>query len=196
LIVVLDYDMGNLRSVVKAIEFLGFECRVQRNLQGASKVVLPGVGAFGAAMERLQPIAEDICKFAVDGGPLLGICLGQQLLFEHSEEWGDNRGLGLVPGSVKYFEAKPGLKIPHMGWNEVRFVQPQGLGEGAQVGDQVYFVHSLYTECLEPEDIAAECTYGITFAAAIQRKNVWGTQFHPEKSGDVGLRMLGNFLSC
>lgn len=188
--------MGNLRSVEKAVEFLGFECRIQPNLKGATKVILPGVGAFGAAMSKLAHLANDIRSFAREGGPLMGICLGQQLLFETSEEMGVHKGLGLVPGRVKYFPADMGLKIPHMGWNELKFLRSDGIGEGAAAGEQVYFVHSLYCDGSEPGDIAAESTYGLTFTAAVQRGNVWGAQFHPEKSGDVGLRILGNFLRC
>jgi glutamine amidotransferase len=195
-IVVLDYGMGNLRSVEKAVAHLGFECSVQRTLDGASKLILPGVGAFGAAMQRLSPLAHDIRAFAESGRPLLGICLGQQLLFDASEEMGVNAGLGLIHGRVRYFPSAPGLKIPHVGWNELRFARKEGLGEGAGPGDQVYFVHSLYTDCDDAGDVAAECTYGISFAAAVQSGNVWGTQFHPEKSGAVGLRILGNFLRC
>lgn len=196
MIVILDYEMGNLRSVEKAVEHLGFECRVQPNLKGATKVILPGVGAFGAAMARLAPLADDIRRFAAEGGPLLGICLGQQLLFETSEEMGEHQGLGLVPGRVLYFPPDLGLKIPHMGWNEVRFRRTDGIGQGAKPGEQVYFVHSLYCSCADENHVAAECTYGLTFSAAVQCGNVWGTQFHPEKSGDVGLRILGNFLGC
>jgi glutamine amidotransferase len=196
LIVVLDYGMGNLRSVEKACQFLGYECRVQSTLEGATKLILPGVGAFGAAMERLEPFKSDICGFARAGHPLLGICLGQQLLFERSEEMGAHEGLGLIAGVVRYFPPDMGLKIPHVGWNELAFRTTEGLAEGSKPGDQVYFVHSLYTECENAADVAAECSYGIRFAAAVQAGNVWGTQFHPEKSGAVGLRMLGNFLKC
>jgi imidazole glycerol-phosphate synthase subunit HisH len=194
--VILDYGMGNLRSVEKACQFLGFDCSVQNTLAGATKLILPGVGAFGAAMERLAPFRDEIRAFAESGRPLLGICLGQQLLFESSEEMGSHEGLGLIAGRVRYFPADMGLKIPHVGWNELTFKAAEGLGEGAKAGDQVYFVHSLYTECENEADVAAECTYGIRFAAAVESANVWGTQFHPEKSGAVGLRMLGNFLRC
>jgi len=196
LIVILDYGMGNLRSVERAVRHLGFDCAVQPDLAGASKLILPGVGAFGAAMDRLRTHAGAIREFAVSGRPVMGICLGQQLLFDSSEEMGDHEGLGLIPGRVRYFPPDMGLKIPHVGWNQLRFVQPAGLGEGSRQGDQVYFVHSLYTECAKASDVAAECDYGITFAAAVRRDNVWGAQFHPEKSGSVGLRILGNFLKC
>jgi imidazole glycerol-phosphate synthase subunit HisH len=196
MLVIFDYGMGNLRSVEKAVEFLGFDCRVQQDLKGATKLIIPGVGAFGAAMERVAPLATDIRAFAKGGGPLMGICLGQQLLFETSEEYGDQIGLGLIGGSVKYFPKEAGLKIPQIGWNEAVFSADSKLGKGSSPEDQVYFVHSLYTECADPSDVAAETSYGVTFASAIERGNIWGTQFHPEKSGDVGLRMLRNFLEC
>jgi imidazole glycerol-phosphate synthase subunit HisH len=196
LIVVLDYGINNLRSVQKAIEFLGFECRVQANLAGATKLIIPGVGAFGKAMEQVLPIADEIRAFAATGNPVMGICLGQQLLFDVSEEFGEHKGLGLVPGRVKYLPANAGLKVPHMGWSPVKFSSDSALGQGIEPTDRVFFVHSLYTECSDTKDIAATTTYGVEFPSAIQRGNVWGTQFHPEKSGDVGLRILRNFLEC
>jgi len=196
LTVVLDYGMGNLRSVERAIAHLGFSCTVQRDLGGADKLIIPGVGAFGAAMERIGSLSKDIRKSAVDGMPLLGICLGQQLLFERSEEHGDHEGIGLIPGTARYLPSDGNLKVPHMGWNEVRFLRSDGLGKGFETGGQVYFLHSLYCQCAEPESVAATCEYGIEFAAAVQRGNVWGTQFHTEKSGDVGLQILRNFLEC
>jgi len=194
LIIILDYGMGNLRSVEKAVQALGFECRIEPKLSGAEKIIIPGVGAFGAAMERIRPVGDEIRSAASDGIPILGICLGQQLLFESSEENGEHEGLGLLKGRVRYLPAKPGLKIPHMGWNDLTFVQPHGLGDGFQAGGQVYFVHSLYTDCTEPGDVAATTEYGIVFPSAVQHGRIWGTQFHPEKSGPVGLRMLRNFL--
>jgi len=196
LIVVLDYGINNLRSVQKAIEFLGFDCRVQYNLEGATKLIIPGVGAFGKAMEQIAPMADEIRAFAAAGNPVMGICLGQQLLFDVSEEFGEHKGLGLVPGRVKYLPGDAGLKVPHMGWSPVKFSSDSELGHGVQAGDRVFFVHSLYTECSDAKDIAATTAYGVEFPSAIQRGNVWGTQFHPEKSGDVGLRILRNFLEC
>lgn len=188
--------MGNLKSVERAIAHLGFPCRVQTSLEGAERLIVPGVGAFGAAMERLDPLASDIRAFAASGRPLLGICLGQQLLFEESEELGHHRGLGLLPGTVRYFPLDLGHKVPHMGWNTLRPSPSCPLFAGLAEGDQVYFVHSLVTVCRDPSDVAATTTYGIEFASAVQRGNVWGTQFHPEKSGEVGLRILRNFLTC
>lgn len=196
MIVVLDYHINNLRSVEKAIQFLGFDCQVQRNLKGATKLIIPGVGAFGKAMEQLEPLRTEIQAFAQAGNPVFGICLGQQLLFDSSEEFGDHQGLGLIPGKVKYLPKNVGLKVPHMGWSPVKFRPDSALGNGVVQSDRVFFVHSLYTACLEPDHIAAITNYGIEFPSAVQNGNVWGTQFHPEKSGDVGLRILRNFLEC
>jgi len=188
--------MGNLRSVQKAIEFLGFKCAVATGLTGTSKLVIPGVGAFGAAMERLSPLAGEIRKMAEDGVPILGICLGQQLLFDESEEHGITAGLGLIPGRVRYFPPEIGLKVPHVGWSPLNYKKNTGICIGGNNGEQVFFVHSLFTECDDPSDVAATATYGIEFAAAVQHGSVWGTQFHPEKSSSVGLRILKNYLEC
>lgn len=193
--VILDYGMGNLRSVERAVAHLGYESRVQTNLAGASRLIIPGVGAFAAAMERLLPLRDEIRALAKSGAPLLGICLGQQLLFETSEEGGSETvGLGLIEGRVRYFPSDMGLKVPHIGWNALKFRADSVFGAGFPDGGQVYFVHSLYTACLFSRDVAARCTYGIEFDAAVERANVWGAQFHPEKSGDLGLGLLRNFL--
>ncbi len=186
--------MGNLRSVEKAVQHLGFACRVQPDLEGADALILPGVGAFGAAMRRLEPLRDPIRRHVESGKPLLGICLGQQLLFDSSEEFGDHPGLGVLKGRVRYFPAHPDRKVPHMGWNALEFVPGSPLGEGVGPGEQAYFVHSLYTECEDEADIAARTRYGLEFASAVRRENVWGCQFHPEKSGAVGLRILSNYL--
>lgn len=193
---ILDYGMGNLRSVEKAIQSLGFECRVTPSLEGVEKLIIPGVGAFGAAMDRLQPLRDQIRGLASSGVPIFGICLGQQLLFDESEEHGLTEGLGLIPGSVRYLPDDLGLKVPHMGWSPLTVTRPDGPSQTVANGDQVYFVHSLYTDCADPNDIVATADYGVTFAASVQRNNVWGTQFHPEKSGEVGLRILRSFLEC
>ena len=196
MITILDYGINNLSSVRKAVSYLGFEAQIRPDLQGATKLIIPGVGAFGKAMEHLRPLRDEIRAFAASGHPLLGICLGQQLLFDSSEELGQFEGLGVVPGRVKYLPPSPDIKIPNMGWSPIRFVKDSGLAEGFVDGSQVYFVHSLYTECQDSADIAAVASHGIEFPAAIQRGNVWGTQFHPEKSSAVGLRILQNFLAC
>ncbi|RYG48327.1 imidazole glycerol phosphate synthase subunit HisH [bacterium] len=199
-ITILDYGMGNLRSVQKAIEHVGGEAVVSTSVPSSGRLIIPGVGAFGAAMECLAPLREDIERFVQTGDPLLGICLGQQLLFESSEEFVDggsaHRGLSLIPGHVRYLHRSEGLKIPHVGWNSVQFRDAEGLGEGLEPGSSCYFVHSLITDCADPAHVLATTVYGETFASAVRRNNVWGAQFHPEKSGEVGLRMLRNFLRC
>lgn len=194
--VVLDYGVGNLGSVARAVRHLGHEVRVQTNLEGAARLIVPGVGAFGPAAERLRPLFGEVRRFAESGRPLLGICLGQQLLFDASEENGAYEGLGLLRGRVRYLPTENGLKVPHIGWNTLGWVQRHGLAEGMKDGEQTYFVHSLFTECDDASDIAAITEYGVAFPSAVMRGNVWGTQFHPEKSGAVGLRILENFLRC
>lgn len=188
--------MGNLRSVQNALARLNAPSRLVTDLEGVEKLILPGVGAFGAAMERLAPFREAIRAFAASGKPLMGICLGQQLLFEQSEELGRHEGLGILRGTVRYFPSDLGLKVPHIGWNEAVFRADSRLGRGVLPGDQVYFVHSLVTICEDPADQAATTEYGIRFASAVERENVWGTQFHPEKSGEVGMRILRNFVEA
>ncbi len=188
--------MGNLRSVEKAIQALGGSCQVSTDVRGAEKLIIPGVGAFGAAMERLHPLRQEIRAFAASGQPLFGICLGQQLLFDSSEELGRYEGLGIVPGQVRYLPRGNGLKVPHVGWSPLSYRRHEGLAAGGSEGEQVYFVHSLYTECEDPSDVLATATYGLEFPAAVMRGNVWGAQFHPEKSSAVGLRMLRQFIEC
>lgn len=192
--VLLDYGMGNLRSVENACQKLGYEVSIQTHIQGAEKVILPGVGAFGKAMESLAPIADDLRVFAKSGQPFFGICLGQQLLLNTSEEFGGHQGLGIIPGSVKYFPKSLGLKVPQMGWNRIANSSDEMFTSVVHPGEEVYFVHSLYTEPENSEHIAARTQYGIEFASALQMDNVWATQFHPEKSGEVGLRILEKFL--
>jgi glutamine amidotransferase len=188
--------MGNLRSVEKALAFLGAPARIVDRPTGIKKLIIPGVGAFGAAMERLEPLRSEIRRWAMEGQPLLGICLGQQLLFERSLELGEHAGLGVLAGTVRYLPGDRGLKVPHTGWNDVRFRADSLLGAGVATGDQVYFVHSLYTDCADPADVDATTDYAVPFASAVRRGNVWGTQFHPEKSGAVGLQILRNFIAC
>ena len=194
--VVLDYGMGNLRSVQKAVEHLGHECRVQSDLRGADRIIVPGVGAFGAAMQRLGPCLEDLKAAAAGGTPLLGICLGQQLLFQKSLEHGEHVGLGLLPGTVRQLPPSPGLKVPNIGWRPIQTRQDCALLKGVGQDDQLYFVHSMYADCADLSDVVATSEHGVTFTAAVCRKNVWGIQFHAEKSGKVGLKILRNFLEC
>ncbi len=188
--------MGNLRSVQKAVEFLGHDCRVQTDLSGADRVILPGVGAFGAAMDRLGSRIEDLKAAAAGETPLLGICLGQQLLFQRSLEHGEHAGLGLLQGTVRPLQPSPGLKVPNIGWRPIQATHDCALIDGVGRGEQMYFVHSMYADCADQADVAATSEHGMTFAAAVSRKNVWGIQFHAEKSGKMGLRILRNFLEC
>ena len=196
MIAIIDYGMGNLRSVQKAFEAVGAEARVThsvRDILTADKVVLPGVGAMGPAMLKLQELAltGPIRKVIQDGKPFLGICLGMQLLFDKSSEGGFAQGLKVLPGSVERFTE---LKVPHMGWNQVN-VQAAGRGmfNGFQEGENVYFCHSFF---VKPNNVAVAAgitNYGIDFVSAVARENVWGVQFHPEKSQKAGLQILRNF---
>jgi glutamine amidotransferase len=192
---ILDYGVNNLNSVEKAVRFLGYDGEISSRVGDADRLIIPGVGAFGQAMNALAPVADEIREFACSGRPVLGICLGQQLLMEGSDEHGQTRGLGLVPGWVKYLPRTGQLKVPHMGWTPVKFTPDSPLGRGVAETECVYFVHSLYCDCADASAVVATADYGITFCAALNMGNVWGTQFHPEKSGQVGLRILENFLN-
>ena len=197
MIAIMDYGMGNLRSVQKAFEYLGEQAVITDDpamVAGASHVVLPGVGAFEEAMDRLHRSGLDkaLLDAAQAGKPVLGICLGMQMMFEHSEENGSFDGLGLFPGTVTRL-TDHGLKIPHMGWNTLvtRDCPLFDAGENPCV----YFVHSFCMADLSDEWTAATCKYGQVFTAAVCRENVMATQFHPEKSGTAGLRMLRRFAA-
>lgn len=194
MIAIIDYGMGNLRSVQKAFEFVDLKAEIVTSpaeMEGAGKIVLPGVGAFSDAMDALtrEGWVPAIRRAVEAGKPLLGICLGMQLLFEHSEEGGSFAGLGLLPGRVR--RLPEGRKIPHMGWNDIT-LRPSPLFAGIAPRPYVYFVHSYYADAAE-EHIIATADYGLPFCAAVQKGNIYATQFHPEKSGDVGLNMLRNF---
>ncbi|MBC8290462.1 MAG: imidazole glycerol phosphate synthase subunit HisH [Planctomycetes bacterium] len=197
---IIDYGMGNLRSVQKAFEKLGIEaqiCTKGSELADAERMVLPGVGAFRDAIRELKskdmvgPIADHVAA----NQPLLGICLGQQLLFDVSYEDGEFEGLGLVAGNVVRFEKQPELKIPHMGWNSLEFAPSSPLFEGIAEGAYVYFVHSYHTVPDDDSVIAARTDHGGQFVSSVARGNLFATQFHPEKSQTVGLRLLQNFAS-
>ena len=197
MIAIIDYGMGNLRSVQKAFEYLGFEAVITDDaavVQRAERVVLPGVGAFEDAMNRLRESGLDrvFLEAAKGGKPVLGICLGMQMMFEQSEENGLFEGLGLFPGKVTRFEER-GLKIPHMGWNTLSTRDCPLFDAGDD--PCVYFVHSYCVAEVSDNFTAATCDYGQTFTAAVCRGNVMATQFHPEKSGDAGLRMLKRFAT-
>ncbi|WLT39032.1 imidazole glycerol phosphate synthase subunit HisH [Synechocystis sp. B12] len=199
-IAVVDYDMGNLHSVCKGLEKVGGNPLVTDQahvIDGATAIVLPGVGSFDPAVQHLRARGlEEVLKTAIAAGkPFLGICLGSQLLFDSSEE-GQETGLGIIPGQVKHFFSEPGLTIPHMGWNELQFNQPDlCLWQNLPPEPQVYFVHSYYMAPLDPQVVAASTTHGSqTIAAAIAKDNVMAVQFHPEKSSNLGLKILANFV--
>jgi glutamine amidotransferase len=196
---IVDYGMGNLRSVEKALSAVGGRPRVSADpdaVRRAGRLILPGVGAFGDAMANLGRTGMDeaLREAARAGAPLLGLCLGLQLLFAHSEEFGSHRGLGLIPGKVLGFRA-PGLRVPHIGWNQVEDLRPDPLFRGIAEGSYFYFVHSLYVEPDRGEHVLARTTYGHAFCSVAGRDNVRGAQFHPEKSQDNGKRLLENFLA-
>lgn len=198
MIQIIDYGMGNLRSVQKAFESLGHAatiCTDPDALQSADRVVLPGVGAFRDAIRQLREhgFVEPIRRYVSAGRPFLGICLGLQLLFDVSYEDGDYAGLGIVPGKVVRFESQPGLKIPHMGWNALEVVQSNALLEGIPAGAHVYFVHSYFVVPHDEAVVAARTVHGQAFVSMIARGNLFATQFHPEKSQRIGLRLLENF---
>jgi glutamine amidotransferase len=196
MIAIVDYGMGNLRSVQRAFEYVGAEAVVTARrgaIESASAVVLPGVGAFGKAMANLERagLADVIRQVIAEGRPFLGICLGLQLLFEESDEMGQHRGLGIFGGQVKRFEVS--LKVPHIGWNQIHVQRASPLLEGVADGSYAYFVHSYYVALADPEIVLATTDYEIDYASIIGQDNVFGIQFHPEKSQAVGLRILRNF---
>ena len=195
MIAIVDYGMGNLRSVQKAFEYLGYDAAVTdqgRTLENASHIVLPGVGAFRDAIAALKSKDLDVLikREVAKGKPFLGICLGMQLLFDRSLEDGEYEGLGLIGGEVVRFNTD--LKIPHIGWNTLFYNKRTALFDGVD-DNYFYFVHSYHAAKVEKEDIETTCVYGYEFVAGVNRDNVWGVQFHPEKSGDTGLKVLRNF---
>ena len=200
MIAIVDYDAGNLASVVRALEHLGAECRITREkdeILQAERLILPGVGAFGDAMEKLAgfDLIDTIKEFVASGKPFLGICLGQQLMFESSEETPGVEGLGLLPGKILRIPAETGLKIPHMGWNSLEIRPESRLFAGLPQDSYVYFVHSYYLQAENLTDVAATAEYGVNIHAAVERGNIFACQFHPEKSGEVGLQILKNFIT-
>ena len=200
MIAIIDYDAGNIRSVEKALQFLGAETCVTRDekeILAADHVILPGVGAFGDAMNKLRNYGLEgvIHQVVAQKTPFLGICLGLQLLFEASEEAEGVKGLGILPGRIVRIPEAPGLKIPHIGWNSLQFPSVGRLFEGIAKEPYVYFVHSYYLQAEEPEIVKATTEYGVTIHASVEKGNVFACQFHPEKSSDVGMQILKNFIA-
>jgi glutamine amidotransferase len=198
LIAIIDYQMGNLRSVQKGFEKIGQEAQIvsdPQQLKAATKVVLPGVGAFGDAMQELtqRGFVDPLREWLEQDRPFLGICLGLQLLFDRSFEGGEHRGLGVLAGEVLRFDVPAPLKVPHMGWNELQLRKPAPILEGINSGDYLYFVHSYYVAPEDREVVAVEADYGGPFCAMVWRGQLFATQFHPEKSQQVGLQILENF---
>ena len=199
MIAVIDYGAGNLKSVKNALDQLGaanMRASTSKEILLADAVILPGVGEFGTAMAELERrgIKEAVIEAAGSGRPLLGICLGMQLLFEAGEESPGAKGRGILPGRVPRFPAEMGLKIPHMGWNSVMPIKESRLLDGLPKGSYMYFVHSFYVKAAERADVSAISEYGLIFDAAVERGNIFGCQFHPEKSGAAGLAILKNFI--
>jgi glutamine amidotransferase len=195
-VAIIDYGVGNLRSVEKAFAATGCEAIVSSDedvLRRAQRLVLPGVGAFGACMNALKQRGFDrlVRERASEGTPLLGVCVGMQLLFDESEEFGSTPGLGLLRGSVQRFAES--LVVPHVGWNRIHQKQSHALFEGIADGAFCYFVHSFYCEPADEAVVVGETEYGMRYASVVAQGNICGVQFHPEKSQDIGLRMLRNF---
>ena len=195
MIAVIDYGAGNLKSVTKALDHLGYANTIvsrPEELEAADGMILPGVGAFPMCMAALRKSGMDQAILQQAGKkPLLGICLGMQMLLDSSTEMGGDQGLGLIPGTVEKIETN--LKLPHIGWNSLNIVNPNPLTAGLSDGDYVYFVHSFCAKVKNSEDLALTTDYGTTATAMIARGNVFGCQFHPEKSGPVGMTILRHF---
>lgn len=201
MIAIVDYNMGNLASVKNAFAKLGKDTVVESNpekFKEYDKLILPGVGAFGDAMEHLREreMINAIKEFAASGKPMLGICLGMQLLFESSHEFGEHKGLGLIKGDVRAFDStkfSEPLKVPHMGWNRV-FTKEHALFKGLDQNHYLYFVHTFHVTCSDENDIIGQTEYGYKFTSAVAHNNVMGIQPHPEKSHENGLKILKNFI--
>ncbi|NOZ83783.1 MAG: imidazole glycerol phosphate synthase subunit HisH [Epsilonproteobacteria bacterium] len=196
MIIIVDYGRGNLRSVQKSLEKMKIACRISDKpdlIDNAEGIIFPGVGAFKDAMEALDDrgLREPLRRYIAGGKPFLGICLGLQLLFEYGTEYGKTKGLGIFKGKVVRFQSEK-LRIPHMGWNRVHFDDSSLFTDIAQ-DSYFYFVHSYYAECEKDEDIIAATEYGCRFASAVKKENVYAVQFHPEKSGENGLKIIKNF---
>lgn len=199
MIAIIDYGAGNIQSVYKALKFIGCECKItsdKNEIMNADGAILPGQGAFGDCMRSMESrgIKETVFEFINSGKPFLGICVGLQLLFEGSEESPDTEGLGVFKGMIKKIPNGEGLKIPHMGWNSIEINNNEGIFKDVENGSYVYFVHSYYLDAEDKNIVSSQTEYGVKIDASVTYKNVTATQFHPEKSGDVGLKILRNFI--
>lgn len=200
MIAIIDYGAGNIQSVYKALKFIGADCKVTSDkdeILNADGAILPGVGSFGDAMDTMtkRGIRDTIIEYTKSGKPFLGICLGLQLLFPESEETPGVKGLGIFKGTItKIPNQNRTLKIPHMGWNNISIKQKNGIFKDIEGEPYVYFVHSFYLKAQDKDIVAATTQYGVEIDAAVQKGNIIATQFHPEKSGEVGLKMLKNFV--
>lgn len=200
MIAVIDYGAGNLMSVKKALDFIGAENEITMDrdkIKNASHIILPGVGSFGDAMASMEErgLVDTVKDSAMSGKPFLGICLGLQLLFEESEESPEAKGLALLRGRISSIPRDLGLKVPHIGWNSVSVRQNNGIFKDIPDESYFYFVHSYYLNGADENDVAGTAGYGVDIQCAVQHGNLCATQFHPEKSGEIGLKLLKNFLS-
>lgn len=200
MVAIIDYGAGNLMSVKKALDFIGAESEItmdKSRIMSASHIILPGVGSFGDAMKSMQErgLVETVKAAALSGKPFLGICLGLQLLFESSEESIGVKGLSLLDGRIASIPKDMGLKVPHIGWNSVSIRQNGGIFKDIPDNSYFYFVHSYYLCGADEKEVAGTADYGVNIQCAVQRGNLCATQFHPEKSGEAGLKLLENFLS-
>ena len=198
MIAIIDYGAGNIQSVYKALKYVGCDCIVTNDkdeIMKAEGAILPGVGSFGNSMDNMNEngITETVREFIKTKKPFLGICLGLQLLFPESEESPGVKGIDIFKGTVTKIPDGEGLKIPHMGWNSIKLLKKDGIFKGIKDNSYVYFVHSYYLNAENKDIVAAQTKYGVTIDAAVSYENVTATQFHPEKSGEVGLQMLRNF---
>lgn len=198
MIAIIDYGAGNIQSVSKALAHIGCEAFITRDkdkILKADGAVLPGVGSFGDTMDTMTEygIKDTVIEYTKSGKPFLGICLGLQLLFPKSEESPDTKGLGIFDGSITKIPSGEGLKIPHIGWNSLDIKKSDGLFKGIGKNPYVYFVHSYFLNASDKSIVSAQTEYGVTIDAAVEKGNVYATQFHPEKSGETGLKILRNF---